>query len=139
MPPDKFAIKSSMSDERPMKYWKLSMPNVSANTVSTVIWNFLIRLTAIGANNPNGINTAMFGTISVLILCKIFPSHNHFKGWRFNADCSGSKRNGKLNRIIVANTTRKKDQKHSKKHNCRAKPRSFFLKTKKPVSVKQPI
>ena len=60
MPPSVFRIKSSMSDERPINYWKHSMKNEKAKAKSVVLKKERNFLNTIGSKNPRGINMIIF-------------------------------------------------------------------------------
>ena len=103
IPPRRFVIISSISDDLPIKYWKNSIPNVRANVINIVLYAFLLLLNTTGRKNPNGIKSIIFGIFSIKN-CSI-PISCKLNGIKFNICVSGSNVIG-VNKI-VANIIRK--------------------------------
>ena len=106
IPPRRFVIISSISDNLPIKYWKNSIPKVIANVIETVLYAFLLLLNTAGRKNPNGIKRIIFANSSIKNCFN--PFSLQLNGIRFKKCVSGWKVIGVHN--IVANIIRNTEQ-----------------------------
>ena len=129
--PIKLVITSSISAERPMKYWLNSMQQVKPSALSVVCLKVRNLPKASGKKKPSGINSKILGIFSVINKRRLSSSIKKCSGIKLQEKCLSRLKSMGINKK-AAKKIKNREQPSPKPASCRKglTPRFFRMNKK---------